>query len=191
MTGEQFQEFTLLLEGMRRPIFVYFIPALATIIAIAAASYFAWRQISNQRDIARKRTTIDLIIKYETDEYYQRCVQSYRLFRNGDLTVSDIVSQKDSSREHSERFNSFLNYHEIMALGIARGIVDKGLFRDWWGHTCVSVWNRSAPVIGSFRAERDNDKIMEQFEALARDYARDLDLPFTDLNVEPTDNKTG
>ena len=153
------------------------VSACATLLAALAAAFFAISQIRNQRRMARTRAMLDLMVKYESDTFYQNTVKAYRAFRDRTFEPEHLVDPKDEAqREQAALLNAFLNFQEIVALGIRHDALDRALFSDWWATSYVAVWNTSLPLTRLLRARAPN--VLVEFEALAKSIARQKKLAF-------------
>ena len=175
MTQEQFAVFSEMIQGGSPYWWSPFLTPLAAIFTAIVASIIALKTISNQRAIAKRGKTIDLIIKFESDQGYQRSIDSFRQLRAGDFSPDQIVNPiNDDTRKARNQLNLFWNYHEIMALAIRRDTIDMSLFRRWWGFPFVNVWNESVPTFNKLRDVRSNKRIYQNFEIVARKMAETL-----------------
>lgn len=156
------------------------ISAVATLVAATAAAWFAVSQIRNQRRIAKTRATLDIIIKYESDQFYRSAVEAYIYYVRGNISPEDAIGSDDPLvREKSGLLNSFLNFQETIALGISHDTLDKNLFYDYWATSYVDVWNRTTPLIKLQR--KRTPKVLVEFEKLAREFARKRNLEFIEI----------
>ncbi len=158
------------------------VSACATIAAAAAAAFFAISQIHNQRRIARTRATLDIIVKYESDAFYQLTVEAFRAFHAGAHTPAEMIDpQTEDARRQASLLNAFLNFQEIVALGIRHDALDRALFGDWWAGSYLKVWNAALPLI---RLQRERaPKALAEFEHLARSFAKERKLTFEEPNA--------
>lgn len=169
-----------------------FIAAAATLLVGIAALSLAYRQLQTQRRIAQRRNTIDLIVKFETDAYYQKALATFRKLARGEITATDIVgATTDDQREVRNEINAFLNYCELMALSLRRGTIDHEIFFQWWGSPLVDIWNFSVGTINLLRAGPiiKNPKRFVNFEVVARHFARRLALE--SINIGFTEPEIG
>lgn len=188
MNEEQFERLLLILqEGSSASWWPLLIPAAATLIAAAIAILLALRQLRVQQEIATRRNTIDLIMKFEADPVYREAVKTYREFRDGQIRKEDIIPPRNAAnREHLDRLNSFWNFHEAICLGLRRRVVDEELFRRWWGEPLVDIWNTSVPVFNDLRRDRNTLRIYQHFEIVGRHFAGTLTQKgYTKDFVEP------
>lgn len=176
MTAEQFARLLETIEGGASAWWSPFITPVGTVIAALLAGLFAWMAIRNQRAIAKRRNTIDLIVKFETDSSYQTSVQFFRDLRAKKLLPHNIVfpENDDDYRKARNYLNTFWNYHEIMALAMRRDTIDIALFRRWWGVAYVNAWNESIEVVNKLRGRSSSPRPYQNFEIAARHIAKTL-----------------
>lgn len=160
------------------------VSACATLVATIAAVILTIVQIGNQRRIARTRTTLDFIVKYESDAFYQSTVEAFQAFNNGRFTPEQALAPpSEDIRKQAALLSAFLNFQEIVALGIRHGALDRALFADWWATSYVKLWNAVLPLA---RLQRQRSpKALIEFEALARAFAGERKLPFQTLSDGP------
>lgn len=127
---------------------------------------------------------LDLMVKYESDTFYQNTVKAYRAFRDRAFEPEHLVDPKnDAHREQAALLNAFLNFQEIVALGIRHDALDRALFSDWWATSYVAVWNTSLPLTRLLRARTPN--VLVEFEALANSIAKQKKLTFESVAPSP------
>lgn len=98
------------------------ISAFATLLAAIVAVAVAIIQIINLRRIARTRATLDFILKYESDALYLKAVEAFRAFNRGEFTAEQAISPpNDEIRQQAAHLSAFLNFQELIALGIRHG----------------------------------------------------------------------
>jgi hypothetical protein len=106
-------------------------PLVTTIIALTAAS-IAYCALQAQKDIARKRASIDFFLKTETDSYM---LSAWKEFEAARLAVAkceeiEIFPELDAARWTSLR--NYLNLHELMAVGIKKKVLDDDVCFEFW-----------------------------------------------------------
>jgi hypothetical protein len=119
-----------------QPIFLGTIPQSLTALIALGAALAAWKSITTQREIARKRAALDFFTKTEMDkdllsaytDYNQAVARMHQfLAQGGNL---DAFTQNQGGDYWSIR--SYLNLHEFLAVGIKRGVLDDNVCYDFW-----------------------------------------------------------
>jgi hypothetical protein len=83
-----------------------------------------------QRRMAQTRAAIDFFSKTETDE---KMLEAYRKYRCGVAvlqTTPNVVAFMQTDDYRSVR--SYLNVHELLAVGVNRGAIHYSVARDYW-----------------------------------------------------------
>jgi len=88
---------------------------------------------------AKRRATLDLILKTESDKHYK---DEYEGFSNHVKSPNSLLSQsmndllavdwtdEDTSSER-RKFIGYLNHNELISIGIAKGILDNKMYSSW------------------------------------------------------------
>jgi len=100
--------------------------ALIALCALCIASYSLWVQ----RNIAQKRAAIDFFLKTEMDQTMLAAYQRYK------VAVTELKStpslEEFEKTEHYGALRSYLDVHELIAVGIHRRVFD--------GLVCYNFW---------------------------------------------------
>lgn len=137
-----------------------FLGCLAGVIAI-------WG-VTSQRNIARRRATLDLISVLERDK---DSIEARRIFIETAKHIDGLSPWASQEREKSietQAIRTVLNEFELFAIGIQRGIIDYELYRRWNKSTVISYWNHAAPFILRLRERLNNPAIYHEYEELVR-----------------------
>lgn len=102
--------------------------ATATIALIAAVVAFV--AIKVQRSIARKRAALDFFLKTETD---QHMLAAYNAFEKGIRALDTCPSMDEfASSKHYEDVRTYLNVHELIAVGVKSEALDDDVCYHYW-----------------------------------------------------------
>lgn len=142
----------------------------AVLVSATAALLAALYTISTNRALARKKATLDLIIKSETDEYFLKLTKTYTSIRDGEGGVNGAIAplEKLFARRRKQpgdepivvtddevtlvkTVQSYLNYYELIAIGIDNKILDEKFYQDWMRSGFVDAWLTGEPVIRRWR----------------------------------------
>lgn len=118
---------------------------LAIFISAFIGASVAILSLKAHRDIARKRATLDVILKSESDEYFERI---YKVFasekdRSGGLQAllsAETVTEKGAKTE----VDNFLNHYELIAISIEQEILDEGFYKAWMKTTYVNHYEQAS-----------------------------------------------
>ncbi|MET4173188.1 hypothetical protein ABIB99_004284 [Bradyrhizobium sp. LA6.1] len=134
------------------------VPQWATACIALGASAIAIHSIGVQRDIARKRATIDFFLKSSMDK---ECLSTYAAFK------VEIEKFKQSNfdfgayvptTEHNA-VRTWLNICELIAIGINRKVFDDRLAFDSWSGLLPWCHDQCAELI-KWRRENDKEPLM-------------------------------
>lgn len=136
-------------NGVRLYDFAPIIFAISVIIAY-------WGILQNRR-IARKRATLDLIEKVESSNYYRELLEVFHR-RKMDSTLEKLSEPKDAVG-HKERKSvfSFLNHYELVSLGIQKEILDEEFYKGWMRSSFIDDWIAAKTFIQRERWKKSDD----------------------------------
>jgi hypothetical protein len=104
--------------------------------------------IETNRRIARVKATLDLIETAESSEYYQGLYQSFKRYRTDNEFKSVVLSPRTAEDTKSRLLCwDFLNHYELVAIGIAEGILDENFYKSWMGYAVVRDYKEAAELI--------------------------------------------
>jgi hypothetical protein len=122
-------------------------PAIVS-VGIAISLVMARATISTNRRIARVKATLDLIETAESSEYYQGLYQAFKRFRTDEAYRAAVLSPRTAEDVKSRlQCWDFLNHYELVAIGIAEGILDEGFYRRWMGYALVRDYTEGLALI--------------------------------------------
>lgn len=112
---------------------------IATATVALIASIVAMCAIRVQRSIARNRAAVDFFIKTEMD---QPMLKAHALY---ETAVVELAKHTDNSTllarfeasEHYPHVRSYLNIHELLAVGIRKGVIDDDVSYHFWSDTLI------------------------------------------------------
>lgn len=144
-----------------------FLSPIAILVSAGAGAWFAKKTIDAQRGMARKRATLDVLIKLESDEYYQKVSATFRDVRDGP-GLDSLVNPR-SEREKSELLDvqSFLNHYELICVGIIECTLDEAFLYQWFRGTFIHHWHDSKSFVEKVRDSSKNRNIFQQYERFA------------------------
>ncbi|MGY3690835.1 hypothetical protein ACVIGA_000915 [Bradyrhizobium sp. USDA 3240] len=125
--------------------------ATATIALIA--SIVAMRAIRVQRSIAKNRAAVDFFIKTEMDQPMLTAHAKYEaaaLVLSSHTANSTLMAQFEASEEYTH-VRSYLNIHELLAVGIRKGVIDEDVAYHFWADTLIRHCNECELLIKRLR----------------------------------------
>ena len=121
----------------------------------------------NAKAIARKKATLDLIETSEYTSHYQEMRATFSYYRRrkgGFAPIRDPGSEARLKKDRNEIL-SYLNYYEMVSIGIDRGVFDKDIYKAWMAGPFVRDWNAAREFIQGERWKwNDCDEKWEYYE---------------------------
>lgn len=118
---------------------------IVTATAAVTAVIIATISILVQRSIARKRAAIDFFLKTEMDD---KLLIAYDDFNKGISALAAATSIEDFSKtDEYQSIRKYLYIHELMAVGIRKGIFDKKVCHDFWSDVLTRAYRDAKRVI--------------------------------------------
>lgn len=145
---------------------------LAILISAIIAGGLAWWSIRTNREIARKRATLDVILKSESDGYFERI---YTVFVSEKKRKAGLVALLDADTDGERRskleVDNFLNHYELIAISIKKKILDEDFYKEWMRSTYIKHFNESREYIYGIR--KANEMAYVCFEELAVKWSKE------------------
>jgi hypothetical protein len=150
------------------------VPQWVTAVIAATAGIIALYNIHVQRETARKRAAIDVFIKTEMDE---KMIVAYDAFHSGleemrrpGVSIGTFCTHP-TTRPHYLAIRKYLNVHELIAVGIAKDVLDKDVCYHYWADTLINGYREAKPVIDYVRNRPKNKYTYDDLEKLHTDWA--------------------
>jgi len=140
---------------------------VAIIISAGAAFYAASRAVKHQRSIARRRATLDIILKLEADPLYLKAAATFRDVRDGGNLSSLFRQTSQRAKEEFLQVQTFLNYYEMICCGILEDTLDELFYFQWYRGAFIHHWHNSKEFVDKARERADNERIFQRFELFA------------------------
>jgi hypothetical protein len=139
-------------------------PIVTAVVAIVAVS-IAHKSLHSQRDTARKRAAIDVFFKTEMDEKMLAAHKAYiagrDAFKSQGRTAQEFETQ---DRKNYDAVRTYLNVHELIAVGVNRSVFDNDVCYEFWGNELLRAYKDVEPIITEVRKRPDG---LETYDALA------------------------
>lgn len=139
---------------------------LAVIASAVLGSSVALFAVKTNREIARKRATLDVILKSETDAYFERI---YTVFKSEKSRKSGLQAlhsaETDGEIKAKIEVDNFLNHYELIAISIEQKILDEDFYKQWMRSTYVRHFKDAEEYIQISR--ETNAKAFIEFQKLA------------------------
>lgn len=162
----------------------WWVSPLVILISAIAAGYLSIESIRANRDIARKKATLDLIERTASTEYYQKSYVAFRDIRTSDDGFEQIFNPSNNAMiKQRQMVISFLNHYEIISIGIEKNILDEGVYKDYMKSMVVRDWFESERFIKHLRTPTsdsgsgvDASAAFTNFEIMALRWAPEVQL---------------
>ena len=161
--------------------FWWLTPAIIAISALTAA-VLSILSIRTNREIARKKSSIDLIVQTQSTEYYQGLRRAFHDIRMDDAGFDQIYAPTNPEvLKQRQMVLNYLNHYELIAMGIFDGILDEQVYKNYMRSILVRDWFAAVAFIEHIRtptpdsgADVPASAAFSQFERLALKWAPEV-----------------
>ena len=143
---------------------LYFLVAQFVAIALSALGVIV--TVIWNRNVARRRATIDMILMDQTNEALLSARSKFLTAVRSNL-LEELTERDRWYSPESFFFVSTCNRYEIVAVGIQEGIIDEKIYKRYWRRTVVLDWIRVKPAILLLRRRANHPEAFCDFETLA------------------------
>lgn len=167
--------------------------------AIAISAIVAYRvahsTIKTNRSVARKRATIDVILKLESEPSYQQSISTFQDIRDSGRMLSLLSPTSQRDKEAFMDIVNFVNHYELICCGIMEDTLDELFYFHWYRGAFLKHWSQLRPFIEELRTKENNDKLAVRFQLFAESWkadqfvTRDCDKPSQHLHKHLIKNK--
>ena len=117
------------------------IGSVVALLAIFAAGWRLERLLKHNSKVAAQRATLDFIAQFEIrDPEWIALRANFRALRNQGQLPAAATFEKGQPKEEALKISTFLNYFEVVAIGIRRGALDRQIYADWFRSVYVRTW---------------------------------------------------
>lgn len=150
----------------------------AIILSACIGGVIALFSINEQRKIARRRATLDMLVKKEWDREYAQARAKFIKLRNSELGLGMWATKDHHGSEQYLLINSVLNDYEIIALGIRKQILDEEFYKLWFRTSFLKDYNAARPFIEELRTNISRTNVIfKELEALAVRWEKEPNKP--------------
>lgn len=164
--------------GLAEPVVVTSIafwigPLIQAGAILVSAACVAW-MIRTNRQIARQRAVIDLIVKQQTDSDMIAARNKFvSLKKAGNIGTFAGADKRDGEEAVAIRF--ILNMYEVVAIGIKTGAYDEAIYKRWCKTTAVEDWKACKEFVEETQT-RVGPNVYIEFRDLARSWANATEI---------------
>lgn len=177
----QFQELLALMQHETVMDFVSKFGPLAVVVSAALAFWGVWIMLRGQRRMARKRATLDVLYRLESDPAFLKCAAAYRDAKKGRnlACLLDKVSDR-SNRDIEEEFmvDTYLNHMELLCVAMSEDIIDELFVFQYMRGSIIHDWHVSKDYIIKCRQMHNNPRLHQKLEIFATHWGGELDSSY-------------
>jgi hypothetical protein len=154
---------------------VKYAPLMTPVVALGAGC-IAMYAVHVQRTIARRRAATDFFLKTEMDETLLLRFSNFEsnvVALNAAMTPTTTMAELDAMPAFPS-IRSYLNIHELIAVGIRLRVFDRKVCFHYWSNTLVEHCNAADKVIAVARKAPEHRKQYSELVELKHKWERKL-----------------
>jgi len=141
--------------------------------AIIVSAFAALTIILTNRNIARRRGTLDLILHIESDGELIEARNEFINLKKSEKRSANWGTEAQRESPEAKNIRTTLNINELVAVSIKEGVIDETVFRRWLNGAYIDDWKSMTGYIKEVRKYKDNPKIYIELEELAERWEDD------------------
>ncbi|PIP98057.1 MAG: hypothetical protein COW75_02175 [Rhodobacterales bacterium CG18_big_fil_WC_8_21_14_2_50_71_9] len=149
----------------------------AILVSAAIGATIALYSISEQRKIARKRATLDMLAKKEWDRDYIDARAEFIKLRDASSGLELWATEEHRNSPQSNTIRNTLNDYELIAVGIRERILDEDLYKRWFRTSFLKDWRAARRFVLAIRAQAGTDAIFAEMDWLAHRWGEPVQQP--------------
>lgn len=152
---------------------LHYAPLIAAMIALSAG-VIAVIAISAQKEIARKRASIDFFLKADLDSANLAAGEK---FTPGLSAVEKLIAKGESFDEivktrHYKSVEAYLNIHELLAVGLRNSVFDENTCFDYWADALLAHYSDAQNMLTLMRKVPGNETVYVQVQRLSEKWQK-------------------
>ncbi|MCH9051752.1 MAG: DUF4760 domain-containing protein [Proteobacteria bacterium] len=155
----------------------WLVPGAITFSALLGATVAAIA-VYTQRNIAKKREALKILLERESESYYQDNKKAFIKVRDSSGGFSELAKMlKDKTKGNEETNKQYtavvnhLNHYEIISIGIRRNIIDEKICKSWMRSDFIRHWRDAAEFINA--ARELNSRYFALFTVVAEKWTKE------------------
>ena len=128
-----------------------------------------------QQKIAKRRATLDTILRQQSDTVLLEQGKIFTALRNSD-NIAQYALPENASSPSALSIMAALNLSELIAIGISEKIIDERIYKRYHRTEYVHDWIGCKPFVEELRRQSGNPTYYCEIEALATKWAKDDEL---------------
>jgi len=134
------------------------------IIVSAVSAFFI---ILSNRNIAKRRATLDLILHIESDGDLITARNEFINLKKSEKRSANWGKEEQRESPEAKNIRTTLNINELVAVSIKEGVIDETVFRRWFNRAYIDDWKSMTGYVEEVRKYKENPKIFIELEELA------------------------
>lgn len=158
---------------------------IAILISALIAFFGVQKALKTQRAIARKRATLDVLLKAETDPHLDAATAIFRDIR--DTNSFDKILNPTSQRDKEDRLKiqTFINSYELIFCGVMEDTLDELFLFQYRRGTVIHHWHAIKEFVITSRNDSHNPRVFQRFQLFAEAWENNKFI--TRKNSKPSD----
>jgi Domain of unknown function (DUF4760) len=129
--------------------------------------------VFNNRAIARKRATLDLILHIESDGDLLKARNDFITLKKGHERSNVWGTEDKSDTDQAKTARTVLNINELVAVSIREKVIDEKVFRRWFNRAFISDYQSMTGYIEEVRKYKKNPAIFKELEEISKKWEAD------------------
>ena len=125
-----------------------------------------------QQRIAKRRATLDTILRQQSDAVLLEQGKIFTALRNSD-NIAQYALPENASSPSALSIMAALNLSEFIAIGISEKIIDERIYKRYYRTEYVDDWIGCKPFVEELRRQSGNPTYYCEIESLATKWAKD------------------
>jgi hypothetical protein len=121
----------------------------------AVALVLAYRSLSTQKGIARKRAAIDFFLKTEMDKEMRILHEKFVKARK---ELKKMPTEVFAASDHLASLCAYLDIHELMAVGVINEVFDEEVCFEFWHIELTTAYRESKMVIEAIQKDQNRKR---------------------------------
>lgn len=123
--------------------------------------------VVTQRQIARRRATLDHMSRSESDVALIAAKKKFHELARYSGGLAQWADEDKVKSEEAQKVLFVLDHCELISIGIQRGILDYKIYRMCSRSAIIRVWDDAHPFITTLRNRVQNQVLFHEFEKMA------------------------
>jgi len=119
--------------------------------AISVSAGAAFWLVHESRKIARKKSTVELIMRMRLDKEYLETRDAFKALREKHTSLAEYAKPAHKEAEERKTILDALNNHEYIACGIAEGALDEEIYKRMLGSVVIKDWESAETFVTDLR----------------------------------------